>query len=168
MRGNLKLIIRHSKMKFKKSRAEFITNIVLVVHILILGALIFSMGFANYFWSINRESYDYLFYGITNFPLFSFEAGLSYYLLFNQLIPMSLVISLEIVKILQTAFINYDAEFCSLTQDQQGKCLNFTLHEDLGAVKHIFTDKTGTLTCNKLTFRGVSIGLENEACYFEN
>ena len=155
-------------MKFKKSRAEYITNIVLFSHVCILIFLIVSLGFINYGWSSNRKGYDYLFYGIDNFPLLAFQASLSYYLNFNELIPLSLVISLEVVKIIQTAFINYDTELCSITSDQQGKCLNFTLHEDLGAIKHIFTDKTGTLTCNKLTFRGLSIGFQDRATKFEN
>ena len=59
-------------MKFKRSRAEYITNVVLVAHVLILIVLIISMGFANYFWSYNHQNYEYIFYGVTNYPLFAF------------------------------------------------------------------------------------------------
>lgn len=45
----------------------------------------------------------------------------------------------------------------SVELDQKCKCLNFTLHEDLGILRHVFADKTGTLTANKLTFKGASV-----------
>ena len=32
-----------------------------------------------------------------------------------------------------------------------------TLNEELGNIKHIFTDKTGTLTCNNLILKNISI-----------
>lgn len=51
-----------------------------------------------------------------------------------------------------------DAELYSVERDAESKCLTFTLHEDLGIVSHVFADKTGTLTANRLTPKGVSVG----------
>ena len=42
--------------------------------------------------------------------------------------------------------------------DQPCVCMNKSLHEDLGRVKMIFTDKTGTITENKLEFFSCIIG----------
>jgi P-type E1-E2 ATPase len=37
------------------------------------------------------------------------------------------------------------------------KCQTLNLHEDLGTIEYVFSDKTGTLTQNELLFRSVSI-----------
>jgi magnesium-transporting ATPase (P-type) len=44
----------------------------------------------------------------TNIPLASFLIFLSYLVLFNTMIPISLIVSLEIVKIVQGVFIQQD------------------------------------------------------------
>ena len=107
----------YSHFKFKRSRAEQITNVIMLMQLILLLVLIITFAIGNYFWSSNRSQYEYLFYGVDNFPFFAFKAFLSYYLLFNQLIPLSLVISTEIVKIIQTIAIAFDANFYATDRD---------------------------------------------------
>jgi phospholipid-transporting ATPase len=64
---------------------------------------------------------------------------------------------MEAGKIWTSYIIENDAEMYSLTEDKHCQCLNLNIHEDLGIVKHIFADKTGTLTNNMLTFKGATI-----------
>ncbi|GJR38903.1 probable phospholipid-transporting ATPase 4 [Tanacetum coccineum] len=78
-------------------------------------------------------------------------------ILYGYLIPISLYVSIEVVKFLQAMLINNDQH---LFDDMSGKSVEArtsNLNEELGQVEMILTDKTGTLTCNQMEFRKCSI-----------
>jgi P-type E1-E2 ATPase len=58
-----------------------------------------------------------------------------------------------------------DAKLYSTVRDRPANVSASSLNEELGMIKHVFTDKTGTLTCNKMEFRFCVVG---ERCYGKN
>ncbi|XP_039143127.1 putative phospholipid-transporting ATPase 9 [Dioscorea cayenensis subsp. rotundata] len=78
-------------------------------------------------------------------------------MLYGYFIPISLYVSIEIVKVLQTIFINNDHEMYHEESDKPAHARTSNLNEELGQVDTILSDKTGTLTCNSMEFIKCSI-----------
>ncbi|PWA36804.1 P-type ATPase, HAD-like domain protein [Artemisia annua] len=77
--------------------------------------------------------------------------------LYGYLIPVSLYVSIEVVKIIQAMHINNDEQLFDEFFGRSVEARTSNLNEELGQVELVLTDKTGTLTCNKMEFRKCSI-----------
>jgi phospholipid-translocating ATPase len=78
-------------------------------------------------------------------------------ILYGYLIPISLYVSIELVKVLQARFINNDLAMYDPETDKPAHARTSNLNEELGQVDTILSDKTGTLTCNQMEFIKCSI-----------
>ncbi|KAH8664203.1 hypothetical protein BX600DRAFT_382033 [Xylariales sp. PMI_506] len=81
---------------------------------------------------------------------------IGYVIMFNTLIPLSLIVSLEIIKIGQF-FLMQDVEMYDPETNTPMVANTTTILEDLGQISYVFSDKTGTLTENKMRFRKLSV-----------
>ncbi|XP_044473474.1 phospholipid-transporting ATPase 1-like isoform X2 [Mangifera indica] len=96
----------------------------------------------------------YKYYGI---PMETFFSFLSSIIVFQIMIPISLYITMELVRLGQSYFMIEDRHMYDSSSGSRFQCRSLNINEDLGQIRYVFSDKTGTLTENKMEFRRASV-----------
>lgn len=91
-------------------------------------------------------------YEIDNFSKQALKLTGTNYILYSYLIPLSLFVMIEVARIFQKNFVSYDPDI------KGAYCRNSNVTEDIGMIDIILSDKTGTLTENKMNFRYYDTG----------
>ncbi|KAK8957280.1 Phospholipid-transporting ATPase 1 [Platanthera zijinensis] len=102
----------------------------------------------------DRDVGKYKFYGIGWEIVFTFFMSV---ILFQVMIPIALYISMELVRLGQAFFMIQDKNMFDKERGKRFQCRALNINEDLGQIKYVFSDKTGTLTENKMEFRCASV-----------
>ncbi|KAE8736256.1 putative phospholipid-transporting ATPase 9 [Hibiscus syriacus] len=107
-------------------------------------------------WYLRPDSAE-IFFDPRRAPVAAIYHFLTALLLYSYFIPISLYVSIEIVKVLQSIFINQDVHMYYEEADKPAHARTSNLNEELGQVDTILSDKTGTLTCNSMEFIKCSV-----------
>lgn len=153
-----KVMLNSTAAPLKRSSVDKQTNYYILVLFGLLAFLTIFMVFANIIWTkVTGETMWYL-GGVELTWMSAFYMCITAFIIFHTIIPISLQVTLEIVRFVQALFINWDLDMYDAKTDTPAMARTSNLNEDLGQVKYIFSDKTGTLTKNVMEFKMCSIG----------
>ncbi|CAF1402273.1 unnamed protein product [Rotaria magnacalcarata] len=161
-----KLMMNSSSVPFKRTNVEQVTNSQILFLLVLLIIICSFSTIAGEIWNYrNKIAHWYL--GLAyatddkataTVPNHFGYTFLTFFILFNNLIPISLQITIDLVKFIQAYFINWDVDMYDRETDTPANARTSNLNEELGQVKYIFSDKTGTLTKNIMVFKQCTIG----------
>lgn len=140
----------NKNIRAKKPAMQTIINRMIIFQIVIVLSLAVGLTIGYNLWAggypetlfWRKVPYKNIFFG--------------YLIMFNTLIPLSLYISLEIVKLGQLLLLQ-DVDMYDPISDTPMVANTTTILENLGQVSYVFSDKTGTLTENVMRFRKLSV-----------
>ncbi|VEN60138.1 unnamed protein product, partial [Callosobruchus maculatus] len=141
-----KLFLNFTKVPYKQSSVDKITNVLMIIMFILFILICILCTICNYIyhealkthWYLQLEEYNALdvFYNITSFVI-----------LFHNVIPISLQVTLEVVRFIQAMFINVDLEMYHEESDIPATARTSNLNDELG-----------TLTKNSLLLKDIAVG----------
>ncbi|XP_050086049.1 phospholipid-transporting ATPase ID isoform X4 [Anopheles aquasalis] len=161
-----KLMQNSGKTKFKRTTIDRLLNFIIIGIVFFLLSICGFCTIASAIWEAfvgyKFQIYlpweriipkDYLQGAISIGCLVFF----SYAIVLNTVVPISLYVSVEVIRFAQSFLINWDEKMYYEKSKTHAKARTTTLNEELGQIQYIFSDKTGTLTQNIMTFNKCSI-----------
>jgi phospholipid-translocating ATPase len=156
-----KIMLNSGVTPSKRSRISRELNLSVFINFMFLFILCLISGIVNgVFYDDPNTSFryfEYSAYGSTP----AINGVISFFvamIIYQALVPISLYISVEIVKTFQAFFIYSDVEMYHEALDYPCTPKSWNISDDLGQIEYIFSDKTGTLTQNVMEFKRATVG----------
>uniref|UniRef100_A0A8C1AXW0 Phospholipid-transporting ATPase n=2 Tax=Cyprinus carpio TaxID=7962 RepID=A0A8C1AXW0_CYPCA len=155
-----KLMQNSGKSVFKRTSIDHLMNVLVMFIFGFLAFMCTILSIGNAIWEYQEGNSFITFLPRAdgaNASLSAFLTFWSYVIILNTVVPISLYVSVEILRLGNSYFIDWDRKMYHVKSDTPAQARTTTLNEELGQIKYIFSDKTGTLTQNIMTFNRCSI-----------
>ncbi|XP_075031954.1 phospholipid-transporting ATPase IK [Calonectris borealis] len=151
-----KIMRNCGKIKRKKTKLDRMMDRLVIIIFLVLLVTSLCLAVASGFWArMFQEKHSYLsaLYKHTTPAQQAFFNFWGFTILLSIIIPMSMYITFEFIYLVNSCFINWDLEMYYADKDIPAKARSTSLNDQLGQIEYIFSDKTGTLTQNVMSFK---------------
>ncbi|XP_041465604.1 probable phospholipid-transporting ATPase IM [Lytechinus variegatus] len=155
-----KLMQNSGKSKFKRTSLDRLLNKMVIFIFGFLFTMCVICAILCSVWELRTgsEFQAYLPWEYQNAATISTLTFFSYVILLNTVVPISLYVTVEMIRLCQSLLINWDVKMYYDPKETGARARSTTLNEELGQIQYVFSDKTGTLTQNMMTFNKASIG----------
>ncbi|XP_053713455.1 phospholipid-transporting ATPase IC [Synchiropus splendidus] len=151
-----KILRNCGKLRVKRTQTEKVLNRVVIGIVLsiLLVSLLMAIGSGVFSYRGTRETDAWTVLVVNGNPVYTgFLDFWSYIILLSPAMPISLYITFEIIHTVHSKFIGWDLDMYWQPGNRFAEVRNTVLTEELGQVGYLLSDKTGTLTQNRLLFR---------------
>ncbi|KAF5097525.1 hypothetical protein D0Z00_002357 [Geotrichum galactomycetum] len=155
-----KIMLNAGETPSKKSKISRELNFSVICNFVLLFIICFISGLFNGIsFGLSNTSITYFEFGSIggNAALDGIITFWAAVILYQSLVPISLYISIEMVKSIQALFIYSDIFLYYEPLDYPCTPKSWSISDDLGQVEYVFSDKTGTLTQNVMEFKKCTI-----------
>uniref|UniRef100_A0A670JK10 Phospholipid-transporting ATPase n=1 Tax=Podarcis muralis TaxID=64176 RepID=A0A670JK10_PODMU len=156
-----KLMQNSGRTKFKRTSIDRLMNtlVLWIFGFLVCMGIILAIGNSIWEYEVGACFQIYLPWDeAVDSAFFSgFLSFWSYIIILNTVVPISLYVSVEVIRLGHSYFINWDKKMYCVKRCTPAEARTTTLNEELGQVEYIFSDKTGTLTQNIMVFSKCSV-----------
>ncbi|KAM5308870.1 phospholipid-transporting ATPase IK isoform 5-T5 [Glossophaga mutica] len=150
-----KIMRNCGKIHLKRTKIDRLMNrlVILVFMVLVLISVALTLGFWDMATEFKAKHHYVAEKHVHSVTTESFLIFCSFLILLSVMVPMSAFFTAEFIHLGNSIFINWDVQMYYEPQDMPAKARNTSLNDQLGQVEYVFSDKTGTLTQNVMTFR---------------
>eukprot|EP00123_Amoebidium_parasiticum_P018387 comp24187_c0_seq2/m.44324 comp24187_c0_seq2/g.44324 ORF comp24187_c0_seq2/g.44324 comp24187_c0_seq2/m.44324 type:complete len:1154 (-) comp24187_c0_seq2:702-4163(-) len=157
-----KLMMNAGGARFKRTQIDELTNVLIIYIFYILCAFCLISGIGAGIWQGQTgQGFQIYLPADSTYEEKPVVVGIlsffSFIILYNTLVPISLYVSVEFIRLGQSWMIDWDLNMYHPETDTPAHVRTTTLNEELGQIEYIFSDKTGTLTQNVMRFLKCSI-----------
>ncbi|XP_009696547.1 PREDICTED: phospholipid-transporting ATPase FetA-like, partial [Cariama cristata] len=156
-----KLMQNSGKTTFKRTSIDRLMNVLVLVIFAFLALMCLILAIGNGIWEYKTGYYFQVYLpwaeDVNSASYSGFLMFWSYVIILNTVVPISLYVSVEIIRLGNSFYIDWDRKMYYPLNDTPAQARTTTLNEELGQIKYIFSDKTGTLTQNIMCFNKCSI-----------
>ncbi|XP_040819527.1 phospholipid-transporting ATPase FetA-like [Ochotona curzoniae] len=156
-----KLMQNSGKSTFKQTRIDHLMNVLVLWIFLLLIIMCLMLAIGHGIWESSIGYYFQVFLPWKSYVSSSAVSSLatfwSYFIVLNTMVPISLYVSVELIRLGNSYYINWDRKMFYAPKNTPAQARTTTLNEELGQVKYVFSDKTGTLTQNIMIFLKCSV-----------
>ncbi|XP_058241643.1 probable phospholipid-transporting ATPase VD isoform X2 [Hemibagrus wyckioides] len=152
-----KAMQNNSGPRYKRSKLERKLNMDIIWSVVLLLLMCVTSAVGHGVWLSGLKDPVFMISDGTHPALAGFYMFWTMIIVLQVLIPISLYVSIEIVKLGQIYFIQNDLDLYNARLDTGIQCRALNITEDLGQIQYLFSDKTGTLTENRMLFRRCTV-----------